>query len=239
MLIRALIVLLAVLNLGIALWWWWRPMPVDEALPAQIDGVPLLQLPGESVDAVPVPPPASARTTPSPGPAVSARPVDAPSPSVVDSRGSGLCHAFGPVDAEAGQPGAQAFAHGRIHVQPAPAASVPPRGWRVVMPPQADLEAALALQQTLRGAGFSDQVLVRNPPETNSIALGLFGSREAALRHRQRLAAAGFRAQVHPTGSDIRPALAFELREGVDPEQVRIGLRMLRTQPVDCDTLGR
>lgn len=237
MLTRALIVLLVVLNLGIASWWWWQPVRQPAPVDARVPGVPLLQLPAESTSSGA---PSASRATPAVVEAASV--ADAPAVPLAPAlplagNGSGQCYAFGPLQADAPQPGALAHAHGPVRFQPAPEPAAPPRGWRVVMPPQAGAEAAMAMQQRLRAAGFSDQVLVRNPPEANSIALGLFGTREAAQRHRQRLADAGFRAQVHPAGGEIRPALAFELRQGADPDQVRVALGLLRAQPLDCNQL--
>lgn len=247
MLSRGLIVLLLVLNLGVALWWSAQP-PADAAPPsARIDGVPLLLLPGEDATtaaATAVAPDAEAdaqaetrtgtRTdAASPAPA----PLDALPPARIAGSGSGLCYAFGPLEAGTAQPPALAHAHGPVRLRGGDQPAANARRWRVVMPPLADAEAAAAMQQRLRAAGFDDQVLVRNPPEANSIALGLFGSREAALRQRQTLADAGFAAQVHPSGGDIHPALAFELRQGADPDQVRVALGLLRAQPLDCSEL--
>ena len=49
MLIRALIVVLAILNAGVALWWWRSPPVSDAPVPAMSppEGVPLLQLRAE------------------------------------------------------------------------------------------------------------------------------------------------------------------------------------------------
>src|SRR5690606_14841075 len=51
MLIRALIVLLLVINLGVALWWGLRPVPPAPSLPAPPPGVATLQLVTESKSA--------------------------------------------------------------------------------------------------------------------------------------------------------------------------------------------
>ena len=65
---RALLVLLVMLNLGVALWWLLRPAPPTPPAQAQPAGVPRLQLLEERA-AAPVPPAA-----PTPAPEV---PVDA------------------------------------------------------------------------------------------------------------------------------------------------------------------
>lgn len=263
---RALIVLLLVLNLGIALWWWLAPAPTTPPAPAQLADVPLLRLPGEAQSAMPgaIAPPAAevppaavvgASTQPSvadgsvtasePAQVASVEGAGAPSvemastpPAVAASgTGSGTCYAFGPLSQAPTQAVLARYAHGPVQRQPRPDDLPAPRGWRVVMPPLPDADAAVAMQQRLRDAGFNDQLLVRNPPEPLTIALGLFGTREAAERHRAALAAAGFQAQLHPSGNDIRPALAFELRAGVDADAARVGLHALRVQALDCASL--
>ena len=229
MLTRALIVLLLVLNLGVALWWWWREPPSAPAAPPQPAGVPLLELPAVVREPRPAP-------IDLPEAAQAAASGEAREP-LAATAGSGQCFAFGPFEQPPAPAQASAIAHGPVRLQPLPADAAPPRGWRVVIPPQPDAEAASALQQRLREAGFNDQLLVRNPPEAGSIALGSFGNRETALRHRERLAEAGFPAQLQPTGNEIRPALAFELRAGIEPDAARASLQVLRAQALDCATL--
>jgi hypothetical protein len=72
MLIRATIVLLAVLNLGVAAWWLWRPAPVAPAF-EQPAGVPRLVMLEDIIpaqDAAPVPATrAKVRAVPPPRPA--------------------------------------------------------------------------------------------------------------------------------------------------------------------------
>ncbi|MGH8025474.1 MAG: SPOR domain-containing protein, partial [Pseudoxanthomonas sp.] len=66
MLIRALIVLLIVLNVGVAAWWISRPEALPPALPAQPAGVARLQLLSESGKTAAALPPAPAPAVPPP-----------------------------------------------------------------------------------------------------------------------------------------------------------------------------
>lgn len=262
MLSRALIVLLIVLNLGVATWWLWRQASTPAPQDGRIDGAPLLLLPseyyarvseserpavnaetpgdaGQGADVAPVDNPVEvepATTAVEPVAAPAAQPPPSqPSQAVVDAEAQ--CFVFGPGATPGMRERAAAFAVGPVRYRPLPDPAPAARGWRVVMPAQADLEQARAMQQRLREAGFTDQVLVRTPAEANSIALGLFGTRQAAERHQQALVAAGFQAQIHPANNDIRPALALQLRAGVDVDSVRHRLQVLRAQPLDCAEL--
>lgn len=228
MLTRALIVLLIVLNLGIAAWWLSRPDATEPASKPHPEGVPLLHLPQET-------PPTHSLIRPHAidveGEAASA---SAPEPVVPSD---GQCHVFGPIDGTPARARARDWASGAITELPLPTDTPAPRAWRVVMAPQGDIEAATAMTVRLRQAGFNDLVLQRNAPEAGSILLGRFGNREAAETHRQTLADAGFTAQVQPARDEIRPAIAFALRAGASADAARLALGTLRHASIDCADL--
>ncbi|AKK69324.1 SPOR domain-containing protein [Xanthomonas translucens] len=91
MLVRALLVVLTILNLGVALWWATQPQtPAPAPLPALPAGVATLQLVPASVAAPPAastaPPPPTAHAAPAPAadvPAASALAADAPAATAV------------------------------------------------------------------------------------------------------------------------------------------------------------
>jgi len=202
MLARSLIVLLVVLNLGVALWWLVR----DDAVPASVDtvlpdGVARLQLVAEArpvADAAPspstAPPPAAVDDEPSPPaetPASPPAPVADAAPAPADA--ALQCYALGPFTDAGKLAAAQRQLQprvARLHVREAPSTA---RGdWRVWLPPQADRAAAQALVERIVAAGFSDYYIIASGDEANSIALGLYGSEASARRRQSALQAAGF-----------------------------------------------
>lgn len=109
---RALIVLLVILNLGVALWWLTRSPPSTPPAIAQPAGVPRLQLLSEGVTrskptvaALPKPappPPQTASTSPAPPPTTTTVPTEAPAPATPRSLIAQRCLSFGPfVNADA------------------------------------------------------------------------------------------------------------------------------------------
>ena len=188
MLPRALIVLLLVLNVGVATWWATRLPPPPPVL-VQPPGVTRLQLLSEA--------PSRAEATPATTP-----PAIAPTPSATEKAPApARCFSFGPFADAA----ATATARTRLQPmvtrvatreQPAPSA----RGWRVQMTPLASPEAAQAMAQRIAAAGFSDFLVVHEGAEANAIALGRYGGEDSARRRAAALVAAGFEARVEPLG---------------------------------------
>ena len=162
MLVRSLIVLLVVLNLGVAAWWLLHDAPAPTPL-LQPAGVPRLQLRDEAPPARIVQP---ARRTAAP----------------VQPAETTACTG---AEADAG-------------------------GWRVFLPPLASVEDAEALAARIGESGFSDYLVIREGAEMNSVALGRYGTREAAQRRIAALQAAGFPARcarIPATSQEsIRPA---------------------------------
>jgi len=180
MLIRALIVLLLVLNVGVALWWLLRdPAPV--ASPEASPGVARLQL----VDA----PSAGAGGDPSPAP---------PPASVVVTQ----CHSFGPFEDEATLEKAQSRLQPVVaQLQRRTTWAGTARNWRVYLPAFADIAAAETVANDIAEAGFLDYYVLRDGEQAGSVALGLFRNEAPARERQAALAAAGFDAQVAPVGA--------------------------------------
>jgi hypothetical protein len=180
MVLRALIVLLVVVNIGVAAWWATRAPPRAPASPATPAGVPRLQLLAE------VPRARLPQARPAPV-AENALPV--------------RCFRFGPYT----NPALLRRAHARLQAQAIPARvrEVPagePRGWRVFMPPLASQAEAEARVARMRAAGIDDLLVLRDGDDANAIALGQYSSEASARRRQQALAAAGHVAQVAPIG---------------------------------------
>ncbi|HSR65231.1 MAG TPA: SPOR domain-containing protein [Xanthomonadaceae bacterium] len=214
---RALIVLLAVANLGVALWWALQPAPSAHpvAAPSAEDaGVPRLRLLHE--------------------PAAPA----APASLSAQAQGTPRCYAFGPFDAAG-------YAAARARLQPLAqdlqlradeAAAV--RGWRVWLPSQPDRAAANALAARIAAAGFRDLFVMPDGGEPNAIALGRFGSEASAGARAQALQAAGFPARAEPLLSPAAPRwLDVRVDARFDADAQRLAVAAPQAQPLDCTRL--
>lgn len=209
MLLRALLVMLVVLNAGVAAWWALRAPP--QAFAPAVDvprGVPTLELvPGEGA----------------------AAPAAVPQPAA--------CYRYGPFRvARAFEAARTAIAREVLWTATARELATPPRGWRVVLP-QATREQAVATAARIGAAGFSDYlVMPATGADANAIALGRYGS-EAAARERVRtLAAAGFAAVAEPVGAREVLWLDVAAGPGFDPQSATLGMRGTR---IPCTGVAR
>jgi hypothetical protein len=185
MLIRALIVMLLVLNLGVAAWWITRPAPEPPLPPELPAGVARLQLVDEPQARAA---PANANGAAN---AIVAAPAEPPQ----------ACFSLGPFTEAAAANAALEQLRPRIvrsKLREVPGVST--SGYRIVLPPAATREEAQANAQRIGAAGFSDFLIINNGEEINSIALGRYRSRESAERRLSALQAAGFPAQMLPAG---------------------------------------
>ena len=212
MFLRALIVLLVVVNLGVAAWWATRTPPPAPAAATPPPGVPRLQLLREAPRAV------RAATA-------------APSVSPVSTQ----CFRFGPY----ATPAALRRAYARVLPQVLRAdareeVSGTASGWRVYMSPLASRAEALAVVERMTAAGIDDLMLVPDGAEANAIALGRYSSEAGARRRQAALAAAGFTAQVGPLGVDTVGWLHVGAAAGFDPARVGRDIGAPSHAPADC-----
>jgi hypothetical protein len=229
MTLRALIVFLAVLNLGIAAWWLLRPDAVPTAVEDAPSGVARLQLVSERIGGRPMPSPAIAQPSSTPEAVAESQP---PSPTTAPER----CYSLGPfVDAKALIAAQASLQSTALRVRPRTVSHADGRGWRVFLPAAADRTAADANAARLRTAGFSDLMIVADGAEANSIALGRFTGEARARQHAEALRVAGFEARVEPLGEarsegwvDIAVAADFDLAAG------RRASGAARSQTIDC-----
>jgi hypothetical protein len=216
MLLRALLVFLVVINLGVAAWWALRA-PVPPLPPVQVPaGVPKLQLLSEA------PPRALQR------PAAAIAPKPAPPTQ---------CFSFGPY----ANPALLRRAVERVRATGASAQireqlNGKPSGWRVFLPAQATPEATRALADRIGAAGIDDYLLL---PEGNGIALGRFGTEAAAQRRQSTLTDAGFPAQIAPLGDVVRESwIDARGSAGLDGARMAQDIGAARAQPLDCARLS-
>ena len=221
MLIRALIVLLVVLNLGAAAWWLTRPAPTPPAEPALPAGVARLQLVNE------------APSTPTQAPVPQARAAAPPAALAA-------CFSLGPYTRESSALQAQAALAGRIlHARLREVPGAGTGGYQVVMPPAASLEEAQATAARIGAAGFDDFLVVRQGEQANGIALGRYRSREAAERRLTQLQAAGFPAQMQTVGR-AGPGLGWleaGAAAGADVDALARLASSGAPQPLECAAL--
>lgn len=194
MFVRALVILLLALNLGVAAWWALHspaPAPAVEEPPL---GVARLQLLREADR-----PPSSAAPAAS---AAAVEPAPAPQPQAPEPAPELQCYSFGPFSDTTAADAARArlkplVARSAVREQRSAAAG---RGWRVYLPPQASPTDAQAMAQRITAAGFNDLFVVREGAEANSIALGRYKSEDTARRRAEALTSAGFPARAEPLG---------------------------------------
>lgn len=235
MTLRASIVLLAVLNLGVAAWWLLRP----EAVPAPVveapSGIARLQLLSERVGPAPATVEATATAQPDeteapvPPAATAATAADAPAAAE-------RCYSFGPfADAAALTTARAALRPGALRLHTRETREGGGRGWRVYLPAAADRAAANANADRLKAAGFTDLLVVGDGAEANSVALGRFSSEPRAQQHAQALRAAGFEARAEPLG-EVRTASWIDLAAGAgfDAAAARRASGAAQSRKIDC-----
>ena len=172
MLQRAAIVLLVVLNLGTAAWWWMHASPPAEAPLETPAGAARLHLLAESPLAASAVAAHSAAAPSTPA-TISAAPAPASAPPSTAGGDATLC--------EGG--------------------TGPASGWRVWLPRLPTAEAAQATAARIGEAGFSDYLVVRDGADADTIALGRYGSEQAAQRRTAALRASGFPARCARIGA--------------------------------------
>lgn len=227
MILRALIVLLVVINLGVAAWWATRaPAPPAQAAEAPA-GVPRLQLLREA--------PRAASTAPAPRSI-----VDTPAAAPADATPT-QCFSFGPYPT----PAALRRAHERVQPQALQArvrevAIGPASGWRVFVPPLPSRAEAQALADRMTAAGVEDLLVMADGSEANAVALGRYRSEDAAKRRQAALQAAGFTAQVAPLG-DVAAQGWIDVAAGpaFDSARVAQDIAAAQVQRLDCTALAK
>ena len=229
MLTRALIVVLAILNVGVALWWMLRgePVPAPVEAPAGVPRLQFLDTPPPAAaapaaattdaastapltDATAAPSAPSASTAPSAAPAATtpaappaAPPVAAAPTPAAPAPAPAQCLSLGPFTSRDTAIAAQGKAGDllqRSRLREVPHAGASPS--RVMLPPPATREEAQARAKRIAAAGISDYYILGQGEDANAIALGQYRNREGAERRMAALSAAGFNARLVASGGD-------------------------------------
>lgn len=231
MTLRASLVLLVVLNLGVALWWGLRsdapPAPAEEAP----SGIARLQLLSERPGPRPAAPAVGTSTE------AAATPVT-PSAAAAAAATAERCFSAGPfADSTALEAARAALAPMTSRLRSREIRENGGRGWRVYLPAAADRATADASAQRLRAAGFNDLVVVADGTEANSVALGRFSTEARARAHATALNAAGFAARAEALGETrSRYWLDLMAGPGFDQNQARRAAGMA-VRSTDCATV--
>ncbi|MFE0502306.1 SPOR domain-containing protein [Lysobacter soli] len=239
MLARALVVLLLVLNLGVAAWWTLRAPPAaapDFVPPAD---VARLQLVSETKKAANAPAPRVAPTTAPAAPAIAPPAPSIPAAIAVpaSAASNARCYSIGPFANSAAASNAR-------EVLMAVATRVVPReqrsgssarGWRVYLPAMASLPEAQAAAQRITAAGFNDYFIVRQGAEANSIALGRYRNEDSARRRADSLTAAGFAVRAEPLGEGGPSTVWLDLiaKPEFDPARAEAAVQV-PARELDC-----
>jgi cell division protein FtsN len=238
MLIRALIVLLIVLNLGVAAWWISGPAVPPRVLPEQPAGVARLQLLAESkATTQPMPPAPVPAMAPA---AAEAKPAPAPAVATASIAAVAQCFSVGPFDSDAAANAATArIAAQATRVRPREVPGQQASGYNVLLPPLPDRASAQALAQRIGAAGFDDYLVVSGGEQANGIALGRYRSREGAERRQAALKAAGFDAQLQAIGAEgpSRWWLDIAAADGVAGSRLKDLAAASQSRSLDCAVL--
>jgi len=265
MLTRALIVVLVILNLGVALWWMLRTEPAPPAPEpargvAQLQLLPPLAAPARAVAAAPTaalddvtptsrPAPAAATAAPGPTPVAAATAPATATPAIAPAAAPAVaapppapaqCLSLGPFADRAAAQAAQARAGALL--QGARLREVADAGatrYRVVLPAAASREEAQATVKRIVAAGLSDYYIIAQGEETNAIALGQYRNREGADRRMAALSAAGFNARLVASGGDGSAQwwLDATLAGQADPASARQRSGAPQQRSLDCARL--
>lgn len=230
MILRAAIVFLLVLNIGIAAWWIGggnaAPAPVAAPVPA---GVPGLRLVGEREAAAPAVQASASVTSPS-------TPTQTETVATVEPAAIEHCLRFGPfADAAARDAARSALAAAGVPAQPRETPARSGRGWKVYLPAFATREEAKAMGERIKAAGISDWYVMNEGADANTIALGRYGGEEAARRREAELKAKGIPAQAEPLG-DTKAQSWLEARLPANANRGALAA-IAPSKTADCATL--
>lgn len=226
---RALIVLLLVLNVGVAAWWILRPSERPGTPATSLAGLPRLHLLHEAGVAAIHPPVATS--------AAVAAMTDAALALAAAPTAEHLCHTFGPFKDLTTLAGARATLQSSVFQLRVRPVAMSAHGWRVWLPPLPDHDAAQAIATRIAGAGFKDYYIVGKGDEANSIALGRFGNEDAARRQQSALVSAGIPAKVDHVGANVN-WIDVSATPAFDAGAVAHDIHVEQTHVIDCMALA-
>jgi hypothetical protein len=184
--LRALILLLACMNLGVAIWWVAHDEPVAASAPSTDRDVPSLILLGEVEQR---------------RPAADAEEL-ATAPELL--RPDAVCLSVGPFATPADLRLAMDTLLPKVErIQFREVAAVALRGYRVYLPPAGHRAEALGVARALSAKGISDYYVVTAGSQQNTVSLGIFRELENATQRRDEVAALGYAPIIEPRTEQV------------------------------------
>lgn len=221
MLARALLLILLLMNLGVAAWWWLRTPAPAAREPATEPAIAALRLLSEVETA------ASGSDVPElAGP-----------PDPVGGTPDQECLQIGPFLTQADLRRAiNALTPVVDRIQFRESRALANRGLWVFLPAQETREQALATARELSAKGLRDYYVVTAGDRENTISLGLFRDRPNAEARRNEVQALGFAPELQERREEI-PNYWIELAAGPDLDwRSRLGTHAgIESQPRPCD----
>jgi hypothetical protein len=174
--LRAILLLLVCMNLGVASWWAFHGEPTLPSLPALDTGTAPLTLLSESERAA-LTDSAELNTAP--------EPLD----------GNPLCLSIGPFATPADLRKAMNTLMPRVgRIQFREMAATAVRGYRVFLPAAHSRAQALETARSLAARGLTDYYVVTAGEQQNTVSLGIFRDRNNAQKRREEAVALGYHA---------------------------------------------
>lgn len=217
MLLRALLLLLLCMNLGVAAWWLGHRDPPAPAPTATEPGIPSLRLLSE--------------VERRPADEAAAELAEAPAPLSANAR----CLSLGPFETPAALRAAMDRLLPKVErIQFREEAAEALRGYRVYLPPAGSREEALQVARALSDRGVSDYYVITAGPQADTVSLGLFRDLATATQRRDEVAALGYSPVVEPR---TEPVSQWWIDLAAGPEfdwRTVVADAGLRAQPAAC-----
>ncbi|MBD9369662.1 SPOR domain-containing protein [Xanthomonas sp. XNM01] len=227
MLVRTLLVVLLVLNLGVALWWIASADPAPAPVPVSDRGGVALRIAAADAGAASTPgAPSLTASETTEGPAAPADPAVPAAPL--------QCLRMGPFSARNVAEALLAELGDRVRRSAIEEVPGEAASYRVVLPGAADRAEAQATAERIAAAGFDDYLILNQGEDAHVIALGAFRSRDSADRRVAALQAAGFPAQLRPSGT---PGPTRWWLDVASTDAAAVRARVPRAQDRDCARL--
>jgi hypothetical protein len=185
MLLRALILLLVCMNLGVAGWWLLHREAQARPLPANEPGIATLTLYSEAGRGA-----AQRASSAASAPAVSA---------------DAVCQSLGPFETAQSLRGAMDALLTKVErIQFREVEATALRGYRVYLPAAADRAQAQATARALSEKGITDYNVVTAGEQHNTVSLGIFRELENASKRRDEVVRLGYNAVVEPRTEPVK-----------------------------------